>query len=413
MRTLAEMEKKIQRAVDSAPFVQTARNAADECGIPLYLGGGIVRDLLLNIDTQADFDLYFECNEQEFQKVQSTLKQNPAFETAFVEGKVDVHRAFNVVQFVRQFDFTVNTVCYDLRNRKLMAEDRALQDIQARVLQMTSLPLFATSQRSFVRAFRLAQSRTLSIDPSVIDAINTFGAMLSLGDAAKRAIIHGELMHLFSLPTLTSVWDQIERSRLLVHLFPFLSALEVAPVTGTISRMSAAFNLMRVLEKVISDLPESVRRTVVREYRRDHIFGEQRYCARFSELALLRLSLIFGELGEAWAALDPQRRYPLSSDQYAQHATRTILNESLTLLEAHPPLYQAYAIAVDLCQRLGMLMHQQWSQAFVALKKSQDPTLCRLAGIHLLTRLESGMSDWQRELSTSEVKQALIELASS
>lgn len=397
--------ERIEERLKSTPAVHTLLSIARDFNANLFLGGGALRDLMLGAGDGADLDLYLQCNQETFEKMSEQISKHPECLQSMQSGKIDLQRARHVPQYVQQFDFTINTMVYDVGEKQLLCNETAAQDLAACRLRITSLPFFAASFRSFVRGFRLAQSRNLQIDAGYIEAVRDFGGVLGLCDAAMHATVIGELFHLLSLPDLGAVWGGLEESRLVVHLFPFLVGLERRGDEANSLRSN--FRALRALDFILATLPETTVRRLTMLHEVPHRFGGKLYIAKLSELGVVRLSLLFANMGQAWIALGPGLESPFNTTQFAANTAKTFLLETTRSLAAHPAIEQAFSIAADISQRGQHARQQLWSKTATHLESLGDPHLRRLLALHLLALQLGGQRIYQGDPEPSLVERAL------
>ncbi len=397
-----DQQERIEKRLKASPAVGGLCRIAREHDSKVFLGGGALRDLLLGSSERSDLDFYLQCDEDRFTSISEQIQSQPEILRLVQSGAIDLHRAHNVPQYVQQFDFTINTLVYDVEERRIISSDAAARDIASRQLRVTSVPLFATSFRSFVRGFRLAQSRNLQLDPGYIEAVREFGGVLSLCDSAMHTTVIGELFHLFALSNLSLVWPGLEQSRLLVHLFPFLIGLERQ--SGNRNSLSKNFEALRALDSILMKLPKQTLARLTTLHEVAHFFGSRLYIAKLSEIAVVRLSVLFANMGQAWVALDSTLQAPFNTPQFAANAAKTFLLESKRSLEAHPAVEQAFSMAADISQRAQFCCQQIWTKTAEHLENLSDSHLQRLLCLHLLA-LQSG----GQKISAGDPDQAAVE----
>src|SRR5690606_33569032 len=125
----------------------------------LFVVGGALRDLMLDHPIGRDIDVYIEGPEAQrtavLQKVTTLpVTDGPAVE---VKGCGSVERA------VRQFDFTVNTLIYDVLADTIWSPMGGIDDLRERRIRPNYDLLFTASPAAFSRAFRIAITRRLKL----------------------------------------------------------------------------------------------------------------------------------------------------------------------------------------------------------------------------------------------------------
>jgi len=236
----SEQIKKLHQWVVDQPEFNLLLNIAQEIGADIFLVGGLIRDRLLNMETQ-DWDLTL--SHQALKAAGIFADQTGGtFVLLREEGEmarvVLLDRTFDFAVFrgpdleadLRGRDFTINAISLSLAQAFSQGDWvpydplNGIQDLQDRVLRMASLGCFQQDPLRMLRAFRLSAQLDLTIDPETLRAIKKSAPIL-IRSAPER--IHYEWMTLLSQPVSFIAVQAMEEVGLFKFLFP-----EMDPIKG-------------------------------------------------------------------------------------------------------------------------------------------------------------------------------------
>lgn len=245
---------------------------------------------------------------------------------------------------VHQFDFTVNSILYDLDARTLSGPTEGLKDLDRRLLRMNSPTFFVTSYRSFVRVFRLAASRQMTIDQAVEDCIRCHHQMMQYASPVVRTKVYLELLSLLCEANLPELIGRLCGVEVLFSLLPHLLIDKAQHQSGTSWEMRAITAIKRNLDQ----LPEGPRtqfekvQSCITEV---HGQSYQVYC---SEQAILAMAVLIARIGSSMQSLDLDLPAPFSKPEYAVNGRRALVRDLLSGLTPVAPFAQALQLCLIL-----------------------------------------------------------------
>jgi poly(A) polymerase len=232
---LAELQQR--------PLLHRLLGFAERRGVELYTVGGTLRDICLGRPVH-DVDLTMVGDVMEFAKGFADHLGVAYVPMDAERGEVRVvDRQRDVLDFVRMRgeslitdlqcrDFTINAMACPLAS--LLAQPRPAfidphggwHDLRARIIRIVSPTSFRDDPLRLLRAYRLAATLDLTIDPLTLAAMETLAPSL-VDVAAER--IHRELLKLFAAPQSGPHVATMARLGLLDILFPELAATRGIP----------------------------------------------------------------------------------------------------------------------------------------------------------------------------------------
>lgn len=290
-------EQQVIEKLNSSPAVKTVRELAAKESVRAYLTGGALRDLFLSV-SPGDWDFVIDSDPGEFaRKVvnvalgKSKFYQTPFGNYGFYEGALG---KLDFIQFVEtsvdeymnnHWDFTINSLVYDLGENKLFDRHGALADLRDRVIRSIGpLKLASNKYPLPLRAVRLSLlAPEFTIDQQTYDDIKANRDVVSQAPPYR---IGNELLKILESREYLKGLRLSEELGLLEEVFKtFLSSVidddagppasRVAPQTGidnnfylALDELTAPFNKLsssnaRVLRFVVF-LTAEIRRKLLR-----------------------------------------------------------------------------------------------------------------------------------------------------
>ncbi|MBI4239765.1 CCA tRNA nucleotidyltransferase [Candidatus Uhrbacteria bacterium] len=205
-----EFQKRIRSVLSDESFLFVQHLLACNASVEVYLVGGAVRDLLLGRDTK-DYD--FVVRNLSLPKMEKLLRQfgevnivgkrfgvlkfvphskkknRGAFEPfdialprlEFSIGETGHYRDFQVTtdyqleitSDLSRRDFTINAICWDVRNEKIVDPFNGMADIQKKVIRAVGNPdlRFREDYSRMLRALRFSCSLGFAIESKTFDAL--------------------------------------------------------------------------------------------------------------------------------------------------------------------------------------------------------------------------------------------------
>ena len=231
--------KKLRQWVVAQPEFQHLLSISQEVEAEIFLIGGLVRDRLLEKDTQ-DVDMTLSRESLKAARIFAD-RTGGSFVLLRTEGElarvVLQGRTFDFAKFrgpdleadLRGRDFTVNAIALSLvqafSEREWLPYDplNGIQDLQNRVLRMAAADCFEKDPLRMLRAFRFSAQLGLTIDSATGQVIEKFASGLTQS-APER--IHYEWQLLLSQPASFFSLQAMERSGLLEVLLPEMGSLK-------------------------------------------------------------------------------------------------------------------------------------------------------------------------------------------
>ena len=173
--------------------IKDIHQLSQETVTPVYLVGGAVRDLVMGIFPEKDFDFVIAHSPEKFARLFSrvvsgsifTLSSNPPnYRVVFYRDneRIDVDfsefRGDDINEDLIHRDFTVNAMAvlidelFEKEGLKLYDPLKGEKDIDQRTLRITSFHSFDDDPLRILRAVRIAKARNFLIDSSTKDEIS-------------------------------------------------------------------------------------------------------------------------------------------------------------------------------------------------------------------------------------------------
>lgn len=192
-----------------------------------YLVGGAVRDLLWGRQP-LDFDMVVPGNPAlkasqlamaiEGHSIKLGRDPYPLYRVIHPAGMIDITaiKGNGIDTDLRQRDFTINAMAFDLSSKKLIDPLNGAADLADQVVRMTTADSFSSDPARLVRAHRMAASFNFTIDPQTSKRIAE-QAFLIDGIAGER--IWPELQAILLVSDSSIQIDAMQTNGLLAALF--------------------------------------------------------------------------------------------------------------------------------------------------------------------------------------------------
>jgi len=199
-----------------------------------YIIGGSIRDLLLG-RTPTDYDIAVLGSPEKFAARLAAASNGHTVKLGKPEWMV--HRVVtdkNVFDIspvngttiendLRQRDFTINAMAYDLYSGKIIDILGGRQDLDAKKVRMVSKQVFKKDPIRLLRAFRMGASLGFDIDPRTVSAISAEADLIQ-ESAAER--IRLEIFKMFNTRKSHHYLSQMAAAGLLTAVIPELGLLK-------------------------------------------------------------------------------------------------------------------------------------------------------------------------------------------
>lgn len=191
-------EQEVLDTLNAIPAITAVRTVAGQQSVPVYLAGGALRDLFLGLPPQ-DFDFIVEADARDFARQLATLAPGAVGESAPDSGTVRYRSrklgrldfmpagGLSVDEFLtRYFDFTVNTLVFDLQRGTIVDSHGSLADIDDQTIRNVPSTGFASKPAHFLlRAIRLALlTPTFTLDAGTRAGLEAHRQLVTSADAA-------------------------------------------------------------------------------------------------------------------------------------------------------------------------------------------------------------------------------------
>ena len=227
------------------PVIQAVCQVSQQAETSIYLVGGAVRDLLIGIVPEKDFDFVSEDKLEKVARLFSKMVSGslvrwslvpPHYRVIFyldnkrIEVDFSGFQGDDLCQDLLNRDFTVNAIA--LRPNDLFPEKglrlydplEGEKDLQRKVLRTTSSHSFENDPLRILRAIRIAKARNLTIDPDTRGEISSKKARLHFV-AAER--IRGEFFKILSFPGAKDSLKLLQKLGVLSLILPEIEQLKV------------------------------------------------------------------------------------------------------------------------------------------------------------------------------------------
>ncbi len=297
----------------SAPLM-ALKALCDEKGIPLYLVGGAVRDLLLQDTLSPDLDVVVPA-EAAKDVAESLARQ--------IDGKcicLDAHfQIYRVIVFpsldmldiagcigdsieadLQRRDLTVNAIGYDFATGQLLDPINGQVDLANGVIRMLRAGNMVEDPLRLLRVFRIAAELGFeNIDAATLEVVRRHGEKV-IKVAAER--INYEMMKLLSAPRCYYHVRLMAETRLLEHIYPELTPSHQSPANRYhhLGLFDHTLELINQSELHFSSLPQEIQ---------NHLKSD--FNPFTKRLALVRLACLFHDIGKP-----PTMQYDPEQDKY-------------------------------------------------------------------------------------------------
>ena len=226
---------------------------------PVYLVGGSVRDLLAG-HAPADIDLV---TAGDIRRIATRIAArtggtivdlgNKGFDVLRVaspEVSVDITPldGADIESDLRQRDFTVNAMAWDIHSHKLVDCTGGLTDLRQQTIRMVSPAAFENDPARLVRAYRLSATLNFSIAASTREAIARHCRRIA--DVASERV-WTELTKLLATDRSAPLIRDMAATGLLTAIFP-----ELAPAVGCIQNRHHEFDVFEHTLRACAHLEE-------------------------------------------------------------------------------------------------------------------------------------------------------------
>lgn len=151
----------------------------------LFLGGGALRDICLGINSIKDFDFFFEGEQSRVANI--------------INEKIDLKYVKSAKDYVLRFDYTCNTLLYDIKNKKIIdPTNRAITAIEKRELEPVYYCSLLTNPKGILRGFRFIIEKNMSLTKEYENYLLNLSSLMQINNFKDNSKAIFELLKLFS-----------------------------------------------------------------------------------------------------------------------------------------------------------------------------------------------------------------------
>ncbi len=232
------MRKINFKELTRSKILEGAFTASKELGLPMFLVGGAIRDLLLSSRLGRDFDLAIEgdvrktaklfaekiggtffCLDQERRHYRVTVKEKGRI----VNIDLSPLRGQGIEEDLRERDFTINSMAIDLEDLFEKEEVNIIDpvggasDMEEGIIRVSSSKVFDDDPLRLLRAVRIAAATNFSMEDSTEELIKDKKALL-IHSSWER--IRDELFLILSAPLSSESIEKLDNLGLLAMVIP-------------------------------------------------------------------------------------------------------------------------------------------------------------------------------------------------
>ena len=206
-----------------------------------YLVGGFVRDYFMG-KTSPDCDIAIDTNGENVCEFVKNISENLGahfvplhedfeifrivmpdkinyFDFAKIEGK-------DIYEDLSRRDFTINAICYDINNDKLIDVYKGVEDIKNKIIKTISEKNIIDDPLRIMRAFRFATTLGFEIEPQTINIIKTRSELIT--KPAKERVTY-ELIKTFGGKNVSKAIILMDECGILTKIFPYFEEIKKIP----------------------------------------------------------------------------------------------------------------------------------------------------------------------------------------
>ncbi|MDH4378661.1 MAG: hypothetical protein QE263_01975 [Vampirovibrionales bacterium] len=299
----------LETAIDRALGLRSLMIWLQDNNFNFYLGGGCVRDALLQEEFINDVDIYLETTDTtQWQQLIHAKKTDWESLSKTLVHKVDVISCYSAVDYSQQADFSINSLLYDPIKQKIIGSDSALADVHQKILRPLHCSYFITSPKAFTRAFRQAAQFNLNLHPQLQDLAKHYGHIQLMATPDQAPKVFAEFIHFLSLPKASALLKEFISWGLLNGILPEGSSHQCINPRTHQTFLEDHLAWINTLDKRVEQLPAD-EVLALTEWRSKKFSMNPNELDRFStvkytQLGLFRLACLLSDLGAGVYSLD-------------------------------------------------------------------------------------------------------------
>jgi putative nucleotidyltransferase with HDIG domain len=284
-RFIQEILNALGREFSSNPLLRALDDFAKAQPSPVYLVGGLLRDLALghsSVNFGPDADCVVPCAEESARAFAgqidgSLIRLDPANWRVIPNGQglagpyagwVDFAdlRGEDIQTDLAERDFTLNALACRLPNPSdLLDPENGIEDLRARRIRAVSGKAFQEDPVRLLRAYRLAAQLDLSIEPETLSLMKRDAADVK-GESGER--LRAEMFGMLAEPCGARKFREMQGSGVLSVLFPECKQMEGIEQGGYhhADVLTHSLETVEALEDIVNDPPGEPLRKTIREY---------------------------------------------------------------------------------------------------------------------------------------------------
>lgn len=307
----ADISKKIYALICEIPQAQLLLDSlaqSNQFGVAIF--GGALRDLIAfgKLGHDLDILIYGEKREGFTLYVKETAERIGAemidypgshivLRTSTSKVTFDVHYPkHSFLEGLVRSDFTVNGIGYLWREKEIADPLGGVSDLKARRLHIHSPQYIVTDAPTFPRMFRTAAKLGFPIEGEAAEVIRRFAPLISLHSGKTNVRTLLEFLKFLSLEKIGTHLRQMNSLMLIEGLFPELAVCATVLLPSKQSILTRNVELAALLDTVHG--AEGIRQ-----------FLDTEVAIGISNRGLLRLAVLFLDLGYAYEAFNPNAPY--------------------------------------------------------------------------------------------------------
>ena len=318
----------IEEKIKSDTHLQNVLNAITDANV--YVVGGYIRDLFFN-KISCDKDLIIVGNSPKNVALSLTNKINGHF--IELDEKNEIYRVvledkLNYVDIVspensleddlKRRDFTINALCYDVKNNQLIDLFDGVRHLKEKKLMPITEQNFQDDPLRVLRAFRFNSTYGFSIEENLFELLKKYSCGLKKC-ATER--INTELIKIFGGRNAYNSLIKMDEIGLVDFFFPIMKDVKKIPPNSH-HHLPLFFHSLATMKEV-QDIFEGAS-----EYVQKHLINV--FCGDFSRLAFLKLAAFLHDIGKpsTWTIEEDTGRHRfIKHDEVGAELVKNILKK--------------------------------------------------------------------------------------
>ncbi|OMH40987.1 HD domain-containing protein [Desulfurobacterium indicum] len=204
-----------------------------------YIVGGALRDFLLGIEDIKDVDIVISGNFYETihciekatqQKGFLYTREKPVYTFYLNNIRVDITKLQGTIEEdLSHRDFTINTIAYSLKEKKIIDPLNGIKDLQKKILCPVSSSALKKDPVRILRGIRIKSKFHLSYSKKFTESAKKFANLI---EKEPKERIREELIKILKLQNAYEAFKDMRELNVLYSIFPELAEEEKIPPSG-------------------------------------------------------------------------------------------------------------------------------------------------------------------------------------